>query len=459
MTPVRHVLIVGGGITGLSAAVRLAEVPDVRVTVVEQSPRLGGKLLTGSVAGRTVESGAEAFLARRPETVELAARVGLADRVIHPAPVPAGLYVDGALRELPRGTVMGVPADPASIAGVVTAAGLARAGAEPIGDGPLLAPGEDAAVGALVRHGFGDEVVDRLVDPLLGGVYAGRADDLSVRVAVPQLAAAAQRHRRLSDAVRDCLPPAPEPGARPAPVFGSIEGGLSQLVAAAARASGARILTGLPVRELSRTPQGWRAVLGATRDPQVLEADRVVLAVPARPAARLLAPVSAAAAAEIGRLDYAGIGLVTLALPEVDLPRRSGLLVPPTEGLTVKAATFFDRKWPATGHDGLTLVRMSIGRYPDVATLQRDDSELVAIAHRELSGMLRMPLPEPVDTSVDRWGGALPQYGPGHLDRIRRAREALADQPILLAGAAFDGVGIPACVASGTAAAVAAAQL
>lgn len=449
----RHILVIGGGIAGLSAALRLADSnePGLRVTVVEQSNRLGGKIRTGEVAGVPIETGAETFIARRAEDTGLIERAGLSDRLIHPAQVPAALALGGRLHNLPRGTVMGVPADPSYVAEVLSDAGLARLSQEPATDGPLLAPDEDIAVGALVRRRYGDEITDRLVDPLLGGVYAGSSDGLSLETTIPALAEQARRHDTLSAAVRACLP---EPATGPArPVFGSVEGGLSVLVDSVARASGAQIRHGLPVRELHRTPTGWRAVLGETRDPQVLEADWVVLAVPARPASRLLTDIDSAAAAEIGGLDYASVGLVTLALPEVDLPARSGFLVPASQGLTIKAATFFSRKWPHAAEAGVAIVRASIGRYGDTDVLQRDDEDLVALTRADLSTVLKTALPTPIYSAVHRWGGGLPQYAPGHLDRIRRARASLAAQPISLAGAAFDGVGIPACIASGQAAA------
>ncbi|WP_415645293.1 protoporphyrinogen oxidase, partial [Stackebrandtia soli] len=424
------------------------------ITIVERAHVIGGKLATGELAGATVETGAETFLARRPEAMDLARRVGLGESIVHPARLPAGLVIGDQVHEMPGRTVMGVPADPAAVAasGILSPDGAARLMSEPDGDAPLL-DGEDVAVGALVRHRLGDEVVDRLVDPLLGGVYSGRSDDLSMQVTVPGLAAAATRHKRLTDAAAASLP-APADGP-PAPVFGTIDGGLSRLTAAVAAHSRADIRLGLPVRRLNRTPNGWRAVVGSTRDESVIDADAVILAVPARPSARLLSDDAPAASAAIGVLDYASIALVTLAIEGLELPQRSGFLVPAGFGHRIKAATFFTRKWPhlAASTPGRTLVRMSIGRYGEESTLHYDDSDLVAAAVTDLGRVLGGPMPTPTASAVRRWGGALPQYGPGHLERIAHARRTLTDHPIALAGAAFDGVGIPACVASGEAAA------
>ncbi|GAA4898437.1 oxygen-dependent protoporphyrinogen oxidase [Stackebrandtia albiflava] len=444
----RHVLVVGGGITGLAAALRLRDRygDAVKVTVVEQARRLGGKILTGEIAGLPVETGAETFLVRRPEVVALAQRVGLADLIRHPAPVRAGLYVAGELVDMPARTVMGVPADAESVAGVVPADDVASIRDEATSEEPLLGEDEDVSVGELARRRLGDRLTDRLVDPLLGGVYAGRADDLSLATTVPGLAAAARRHTSLTRAAAATLAATP---AASGPVFGTVEGGLSRLVRAVADASGADIRLGAPVRVLTRTPEGWRAEIGATRDPSHLDADAVILAVPASPAARLLAPLHTGVAATVGELDYASLALVTLVLPAVDLPDRSGFLVPASEGMTIKAGTFFGRKWPHLAAEKITVVRMSIGRYGDTAPLRRDDNALIDTAHAELSAVLRRSLPLPVEAVVQRWGGALPQYRPGHLDRVGSARASLAGHPIELAGAGFDGVGIPACVASG----------
>ncbi|MET8834255.1 protoporphyrinogen oxidase [Micromonospora sp. NPDC004540] len=452
-----RVAIVGGGITGLAAAVRLRDraPAGTEITVYEQSDRLGGKLRTGELAGGPVEFGAESFLMRDPAggesaAVTLARRLGLAGAIVHPTVGQAALVVDGGLRPVPGGTLVGVPGDLDRVAAVAQPA----AAADRDGGAPLLPPDADVSVGALVRDRLGDEVVDRLVDPMLGGVYAGRADDLSLVTTMPALARAARVEHTLVGAVRAAQAAAPRaPGA---PVFGTLAGGLSTLVEAAARESGATIRRDAAVRELHRTPTGWRLTVGPTRDPEFVEADAVLLAVPARPAARLLAGPAPEVATIVGGLDYASVALVTLALPEPELPELSGFLVPATEGLLIKASTFFTTKW---GHlrrpDGLALVRASVGRYGDATSLQLTDDDLVATVHRELSKVLGAPLPTPVARHVQRWGGALPQYTPGHLGRVAAARAALraAHPTLALAGAGYDGVGIPVCVRSGETAA------
>ncbi len=429
---------------GLAAAHRLRTLggDKLDVMLLERSARLGGKINTGTLAGQTVETGAETFLIREDgadSAVLLLVRcLGLADRVVHPAAVPAAIAIGGALRPIPTGTLLGVPADPA------TSDGIARATGQDVDNGqPLLAPGEDIAVGALVRARYGDQVVDRLVDPMLGGVYAGRPDRLSLAATMPGLHGTAQREHTLSRAVTAALAAAARPAGQP--VFASVRGGLSTLVERIARQAGAGVRLNTTVRRLARTGKRWVLTVSSARDAEQVEADAVVLAVPAAPAGRLLDST------EVSALEYASIALVTLALPPgTPLPALTGFLVPACEGYAVKAATIFGTKW--TVRSGPALIRASIGRHGEEHLLQRDDLALTALARAELAVLLGGALPEPVASAVYRWGGGLPQYGVGHVDRVARIRSALP-ATLAVAGAAYDGVGIAACVRSGQAAA------
>jgi oxygen-dependent protoporphyrinogen oxidase len=297
---------------------------------------------------------------------------------------------------------------------------------------------------------MGTEVVERLVEPLLGGVYAGRADLLSLDATLPHIATAARTERSLLRAARAIAAEAP---ADAGPVFTTVRGGMGRLPEAVASSSGAEVRTGVMVRELSRTPGGWRLVAGPARDPETIEADAVVVALPAPAAARLLAAEVPKAAAELSRVDYASMAIVTLAYPWQAFPEPpsgSGYLVPPVEGRAVKAATFSSAKWPhlAEADPGVFVLRCSIGRLGEEFILQRDDDELVALAMAEMAeiiGVRGLPL----ESRVTRWGGALPQYNVGHLDRVARVRAAVAVQPgLAVCGAAYDGVGIPACVST-----------
>ncbi|MDN3239777.1 protoporphyrinogen oxidase [Glycomyces tritici] len=438
-----RVLIVGGGITGLAAAHRLRTTlgPDAEIIVAEQAMRLGGKIHTVDFAGRPVETGAESLLAARPEAIGLAEAVGLGDAIVYPSDAKPALSLGGELLDFPAGHMMGIPGDPADVAAV------ANAKERPDNGLPILEPGTDMSVGELVRSRLGDEVLDRLVAPMLGGVYAGDVDRLSVRAVMPQLAAALEHHARLTDAVNEIKRP-PSDGPR-RPVFATIDGGLERLVTATSATARAEVRLGMTVRELRQTPYGWEVIAGPVPDPIRIKVDAVILAVPASPAAVLLRAVEPQAAAALSGVAYASVALAAFAFDKVDLPERSGFLTPASEGKTVKAATFASKKWPHLGRRR-QIVRVSMGRFGEEALLQYDDATLAKTALRELGEHLGMRLPDPVEQRVDRWGGALPQYTPGHDARISAARDALgAHRGIAIAGAAVDGVGIAACIASG----------
>lgn len=447
-----HVVVIGGGISGLAAAHRLVEAGS-RVTVLEATDRLGGKLRAGEIAGAPVDFGAESMLARRPEAVALARAVGLGERLQAPATAVASLWNRGALTPMPKGHVMGVPGDPSVLSGVLSEAGLARAWQDRTL--PRTEVGDDMAIGEYVAARLGREVVDRLVEPLLGGVYAGDVYRTSMRAAVPTLYDVAT-----SDASDSLLEGVQELQRRAAahqqtgPVFMGIDGGIGTLpdaVAAAVRAGGGRILTETPVLGMARKDGHWRM----RTDEGVLEADGVVLAAPAWSASALLADESPAAAAELSGVEYASMALVTMAFARKDvdgvLPDGSGFLVPPVDGHTIKASTFSTRKWgwvDAHAPD-LFVLRTSVGRYGEEAHLHRDDSDLVDVSLRDLGAATGLAA-RPVETRVTRWIGGLPQYPVGHLGRVARVREAVAKLPGLrVCGAAYDGVGIPACVGSG----------
>jgi len=461
-----HVVIVGGGISGLAAAFFLRDAA-VRVTVLEGSPRLGGKLSVSEIGGVAVDEGAEALLVTRPEGTGLIAEAGLGDQRAAPGPTSSAIWTLGALRPLPRRQFMGVPSDMAELArsGVLSAEGVARAGQDL--ELPPTARDGDVPVARYVAARLGDEVVDRLVDPLLGGVYAGRSAELSFDATLPALAAASRRHRSLAEAARSLLP-APGPGTRAGgAVFTTLTGGLGMLPTYLAKASGADVRTSAMARELSPAGAGWRLTVGSAAAPEPIDADAVILAIPGRPAGRLLADVPGVSAAvtAFGEISYASMAIVTLAYPRSAFPGPglaalgwSGYLVPAVDGRAVKAVTFSTVKWPhlatssAPGAEPLEIVRCSVGRIGEETLLQREDDELAALAATELAEATGVRA-RPAASRVTRWGGALPQYTVGHLDRVAAIRAAVAAQPgLAVCGAAYDGVGIPACVATARAA-------
>jgi protoporphyrinogen/coproporphyrinogen III oxidase len=468
------VAVIGAGIAGLAAAHRLVEDADVEVTVFEGTQAVGGKLQLGQVGGVPVDLGAESILTRRPEGLELARAVGLADSIAYPAVLGANVWTRGRVRPLPP-TLMGVPANPraAAKAGVLSRGAALRASFEP--RLRRIDVADDIAVGKLVARRLGHEVRDRMVDPLLGGVYAGNADELSLQAAVPQLAAALREHPSLLAAARatlgaatmsegqsDAAAPGPasvgEGGGGGEPVFAGIDGGVGRLAREAARfiqAKGASVRFGAMVRQISRVDSRWRVVSGPTARSRADNFDGVVIATPARAAGRMLRDEVPSAATELSGIEYASVAIVTVAFDAAALNADlsgSGFLVPHVDARTIKAATYSSRKWAWQAGE-VVVMRCSVGRHGEEPVLQRDDDDLVEASVRDLQKAtgLRASL---LDARVTRWGGGLPQYAVGHLDRVRRIQSAIAAVPGLeVCGAYLEGVGIPAVIASGQAAA------
>jgi protoporphyrinogen/coproporphyrinogen III oxidase len=452
-----RVVILGGGISGLAAAWHLRRGdPDLDLVVLDGSDAPGGKLRRVQLAGVDVDVGAESILARRPEGTDLARAIGLSDRLTSPATTSASIWSRGALHPMPAGTLMGVPSNPAVALGVLEAQEIAWALGER--DRPHEPIVQDISVAEFVCARVGSAVADRLVEPLLGGVYAGRADQLSLRATMPQLWQAASTGESVTRAAERALSLA---ALDQSPVFAGLVGGVGTLaeeLVKSLEAQGVTITSGMVVRELrptfSQGRPGWALTGGPVPAPTAFEADALVIAVPATPAARLLAPHAPKAAGDLAAITYASMAIVSLALPRHGLQAvpGSGFLVPPVEGLAVKATTFSTNKWAwvASAAPDLFTLRASLGRVGEEAVLQRGDDDLVRLVLADLAEVLGGRLPTPVDHHVQRWGGALPQYAVGHLDRVARIRAAVARLPgLALAGAAYEGIGIPACIASG----------
>ena len=445
-----RVAVVGAGISGLTTAYRLRTLlgPAAEIMLIEGSRRLGGALRTVELGGVALDVGAEAFLVRRPEALSLIEELGLGEQLRYPTSAAPTVRAVGCTMPLPTRTMLGLPGAAADVAGLLSAQGAARVAAEPTM--PLRwEAGCDAAVGLLLRERAGDELVDRLVDPLLGGVYAGRADALGLRATLPAVATALDRGAGSLLAAANVALTA---GRRPTgggPVFGTLSGGFEGLVDALVAGAAVRARLGRPVRGLARTPHGWRLQLGPTSEAEHVDADAVVLAVPAPALRRLLADPLPAASVAAGRVEVASSAVVGLALPRAAahaLPESSGVLVAAKEPLSVKAFTFSGRKWAHARSAQVVLVRASMGRHGEARVLQRDDAELVDAVRADLATLTGITA-APVATVVARWGGGLPQYAPGHLDAVAALeREIAGSAGLAVAGATLHGVGLPACI-------------
>lgn len=449
-----RITIVGGGISGLAAAHRLAS--EHEVIVLEAADRLGGCLDSTTLSGTVAEGidlGAEASLHRRPETRELIAELGLDP--VHPSREHGSQVLSrGGLRPIPRETIMGVPADPDTVAGLLGPEATARVAAEEV-TAPIA--GTDTSVGEFLAARLGDDLVDTLVDPLLAGVYAGRCRDLSLAATVPALLPAALDGTSVLDRAATLLVARAEtahtdPGGEPAPVFLSLPGGIGALIPALAEAitaAGGEIRTGSPVTGLSRAGSGWSV---ATPD-GAIESDAVILATPAYVTADLLAEAAPGPATTLAAVPYASTALV-LALVDLgdDDLEGTGFLVPPTADAFIKASTFASNKWPWMRRRipaGTALVRMSVGRFGDAPGTWQDldDAELTARAFADWQAITGRSSDRILTAEVRRWDRALPQYVPGHLDAVDDLDEELAGiEGLELVGSAYSGVGIPACI-------------
>jgi oxygen-dependent protoporphyrinogen oxidase len=418
------------------------------VIVLEASDRVGGKLRLAEVAGVPVDVGAEAVLARRPEAVGLIRAAGLGEALIAPTTTAANVRVGGGLHPLPARTFLGIPADVAAAraSGALSDGALARIASEPDAE-PLPPLSGDVSVGELVRSRLGNEVVDRLVEPLLGGVYAGRADRLSLRATMAPLASVLARSGGSLVRAAASVTDVGTHDASAGPVFASLRGGLGSLPQALATHPRVTVRTRTTARDVRRaTDGGFTVVCGSVPQTETLESDAVIVAAPAAKSAALLASLAPAAALELRDVETASMAIVTLAFRDAVLPQGSGVLVGAREGFQVKAVTLSSQKWPM--RTDLVILRASIGRIGEVQALQREDAELLAAVRHELRTLIGVDA-EPVDSDVTRWGGALPQYGVGHVERVGRIRAAIQAVPgLAVCGATYDGVGIPACIAS-----------
>ncbi|MHC9293601.1 protoporphyrinogen oxidase [Mycobacterium sp. LTG2003] len=437
--------VVGGGISGLVAAYRLriAAGPHADITLLDPADRLGGVLRTERVGGQSLDVGAEAFVARRPEMPALLAELGLAGRQIGTTGVRPLIYSGARLHPLPQGTLQGIPAQASSVLGLVDDATVARILDER--NRPFSwRPGADPSVAELVGDRFGPQVVHRSVDPLLTGVYAGSAATIGLRSAVPTLAAVLDRGaRNLTEAVREALGP-PVTG----PVFGALDGGYAVLLEELQRRAGVRWAQVAAVR-VDRATRGWEVL---DDEGKKWRADGVVLAVPAPGLPNLIEHIAPRTAAAARRIRVASAAVVALALPGgTPLPQQSGVLVASGERLNAKAVTLSSRKWGRRGN--VELLRLSFGRYGDDLARSTGDEDLLAWSVRDLQTLFGIAV-DPVDCHVHRWIDAMPQYGPGHADLVAELRAGLPPT-LVVAGGYLEGIGVPACVGTATRAATA----
>jgi oxygen-dependent protoporphyrinogen oxidase len=454
MVTTRRVAVVGGGISGLATAYYLRHLegtPRPEVTLLEADERLGGKVLTRDSAGLPVDAGPDALLVGSPPLRGLVTDLGLATSLVAPRLRGAYVWSRGRLRRLPQGARFGLPEPlmPLLRSGLLSPLGALRAGLD------LVLPRRrmtgDPSVGELLRSRFGREVSERLVEPLLGGVHAGRADVLSASSTIPEIDALSRDNRSLYLGLRRSLRRVPQPSEPP---LQTIDGGLGRLVDALAAAIGdCDIRLGTAVTGLDRIGDRYRLGLQPASSPGAgssVDADAVVVAAPAFVAADLVQSFSPAAAAALREIPYVDVASVNLVYPPEAVVRpldATGFLVPPEEGRLLVGCTWLSAKWPHLADPDVMLIRGLVGRYGDQRWMRLTDDELVGRVHDELvsaMGLVRAPR----QADVQRWPRALPQYTVGHGDRLERIDAGLRPVAgLLVTGAAYRGVGLAGCVA------------
>ena len=453
-----RVAVVGGGVTGLTAALRVVRrAAGAEVTVFEKNAHLGGKILTERVDGFVIEAGADSFLSRKPRGVGLCEELGIAGRLVARRPEHAGTFVRhrGALHPLPEGFTGMIPTRIDSLAEstLLSPEGRAAMAHERAVPAPSE-PGEESIAEFITRR-FGREVYERIVEPLMAGIHGGDGEQLSLDATFPQLR---EFERRYGSVVRGLVASREEVAIEDAPPFVSFASGMGEMIAhIASRLGGASIRTGVEVIAVEPRPRGGFTLV--LDDGANVGADAVILAAPAPATARIVQALDRELSELLALIAYVSAATVSLAFRARDLPRPVagyGYVVPRVEGSDVVACTIASNKWPGRAPEGHALLRVYF-RARDGGDITREgDDALVRAARRELESTYGVTAP-PALVRVGRWPSALPQYTRGHGARVARIRDRLLRHPgLFVAGAAYTGVGIPDCIASGEAVADAA---
>jgi protoporphyrinogen/coproporphyrinogen III oxidase len=435
-----HVAVIGGGITGLVAALRLSQQPGVDVTLLESSERLGGKIQTIDLAGARVELGPDSFLARDDRVLTLSREIGLDAELVEPTSFGAWIYRSGRLTEFPEGTVLGFPSSPSAVWGsrALSRLGKARALIEALRLRPLSGP--DVSVGRFARSRFGQEVHDRLVDPLLPRIRAGDLGQMSLAAALPQIDQVARRHRSLLLGLR-----ASEAAIGKARFYAPKQGMHRLIEALGDAVSAIEIRCGSHARSVSREARGYRIDLEAA----TLVADGVVVTAPSPAAAKLVGAISSDASRILAQIHHGASAVINLIFPEgaVRPPTGgSGVLIPSREQMTLAGCTWSSEKWPALAAPGMQTVRCFLVSGTRDPALALSDRDLVGVVLEELRQVVDVS-GEPIATHVTRWDAGLPIYEVGHLERVAAIERSLAHHPrVQLAGASLRGSGIPDCI-------------
>jgi oxygen-dependent protoporphyrinogen oxidase len=439
----RRVVVVGGGVTGLTTAYRLARADaSIEVMVLEAADRLGGKLRSIELGGLTLPVGADSFVARKPWAVDLCKELGMGGELVPSASGGAFLWTDRGLVPCLRDAPFGIPGD---VGDVFRWPGISRAGRRRALLDLLKArrkADDDETLGSLLRRRLGDEVTDLAVGPLLAGLFAGDVDRLSVRATFPELEAWERSQGSLIRGSQAASRNARRAGSLP-PMFMRPRGGVDRLTEVLADRLAGRVRTSTCVSGIARSADGWRIEVEGVSP---IEADAVVLATPGTVAAELLADPAPDPAREVGGIPYTSTGVILMVFAEGTQPAvqdGSGFVVPRGKA-PMTACTWVSSKWPDEAFGSRAVTRCYVGAVGEEDVLDADDAELIEACARHLSAVVPLPA-APEHAAVVRWPASMPQYELGHRERVARIRETLP-AGIFVVGQPYDGVGVPDCV-------------
>jgi oxygen-dependent protoporphyrinogen oxidase len=464
-----HVVIIGGGISGLSAAWYLEKQAretgrPLRVTVLERDTRWGGKVLTERVdaplsaedddsdpidGAFVVEGGPDSFLTQKPWALALARELGLGDQLLGTNDHMRNVYVlnRGKPVVLPDGVLLIVPTKfmPFALSPLISPLGKLRMGLD------LLIPAknddEDETLAGFIKRRLGSEALDKIAEPLMSGIYNAEADKQSVLATFPRFRQIEKDHGSL---IRGMLAsrrkaPAPQPGAPKTSAFMSLKGGTQALIDALVAQLGADLRHGVTVTGLTPWPEGGYSLMLSTGE--MLEADAVILTTPAYNAAALLRPLAPEAAALLDGIRYVSTGTISLAYPTAAIKRPLngfGVVIPHSERRPINAVTVSSTKFSRRAPEGMTLLRVFFGGSRSPQSMALDDAELLRMVRGQLAQILGI-IDEPLFHRIYRWNNANPQYDLGHLERVAQIEAGLPDG-LHLTGSAYRGVGMPDCV-------------
>ncbi|SDJ88323.1 protoporphyrinogen oxidase [Sediminibacillus albus] len=450
----KQIVIIGGGITGLTAAYYLQKQIDeqqlpYQVRLVEASDRLGGKIKSVKKDGYTFERGPDSFLIRKPSAAKLAKEVGLEDQLIKNGTGQSYILVGDKLHKMPSGSFMGIPTQvrPFLFSSVFSTKGKLTAGLDLIK--PKGKQASDQSLGLFFRRRFGDELVENLVEPLLSGIYAGDIDNLSLMATFPNFYELEQEHRSLVKGLRKTVPKKKKTKDKKPSMFYSLENGLESLVdAVERRLKNGTLIKGVSVDHIERKNESYHLLLGSG---EVLKADTIVMAAPHFAAQRMLSQYDFMD--PFKEMSATSVANVTLAFDASAIKKDfngTGFVVSRNSDYRITACTWTHKKWPKSTPDGKVLLRCYVGRPGDEQVVDLPDETVVDIVMKDLKKIMDIT-EAPEFTVVSRWKNAMPQYSVGHKDRLNQVRDHMRETlpGVFLAGSSYEGIGIPDCIDQG----------